>query len=223
VPGDFTGWASEEDMTAQTTTTTKQNRLHRLIRNFVHDEVGAVSTEEAVIMGGVVVIALLAFGNFSDGAQYLATDRQQVLSGYRGISSSADNTTTTGSGGAGGGAGGGIEDGAGDGGDSAGGGDDGGDSGGGDDSGDDSSDDSGDDGGTSEGDTGDDDDGGTSDSSDDSGDDSGTSENDSSDDDDSGTSDSDDDSGTSADDSAAIRPGDFNYATGGQPRDLNFA
>ncbi len=70
-----------------------KNRFERLMHKFVHDEMGAITVDHIVLTAGVVVIALLAVSNYSSGAKNLANDRKQVLSSYRGISSSATNPT----------------------------------------------------------------------------------------------------------------------------------
>ncbi len=64
-------------------------------KNFFADESGAVSTDEVVLMGAVIGLALLAIGNFATGAEFLANDRREVLSGYQGITSTASNDTSS--------------------------------------------------------------------------------------------------------------------------------
>jgi len=69
--------------------------------HFWADESGAVTTDELVLMAAVIGIGLLAVGNFSNGAEFLANDRRETLSGYHGISSSATNNLVVASSGGG--------------------------------------------------------------------------------------------------------------------------
>jgi hypothetical protein len=64
-------------------------------KNFWADESGSVTTDQVVLMGAVVGIALLAVGNFATGAEFLANDRKEVLSSYQGMSSDATSPSYT--------------------------------------------------------------------------------------------------------------------------------
>ena len=64
-------------------------------KNFWADESGSVTTDQVVLMGAVVGIALLAVGNFATGAEFLANNRKEVLSSYQGMSSDATSPSYT--------------------------------------------------------------------------------------------------------------------------------
>ena len=64
-------------------------------KNFWADESGSVTTDQVVLMGAVVGIALLAVGNFATGAEFLANDRKEVLSSYQGMSTDATSPSYT--------------------------------------------------------------------------------------------------------------------------------
>ena len=68
--------------------TSRFGNFHRL-KTFWQDRSGAVTTDQMVLMAGIVGLGLAVIASYSNSAKTLATDRKESLTAYKSISSSA--------------------------------------------------------------------------------------------------------------------------------------